>query len=140
MLRIGPTIPVAALLALTLIAGTAAFRKDAVPILISQLRETRSTKEPIYDHWSLTTPGDIAYFILNNLFADSDWKIFHMPGLEALYDEHCHSYAEDLLAKIFEKAWTEISSRPMACRMVEQGPRVLERRSAVHPSATRVEV
>jgi hypothetical protein len=68
--------------------------KNAIPVLISQLRETRPTKEPIYDYWALTTSGDVAYFILNDLFTDSDWKTFNMPGLEALNDP-CRSYAED---------------------------------------------
>src|SRR5690348_589648 len=34
--------------------------KAAIPVLISQLMETRPTKEPIYDYWALTTSGDIA--------------------------------------------------------------------------------
>ena len=68
--------------------------KAAIPVLISQLRDRRTTKEPIYDYWSLTTAGDVAYFILNDLFTDSDWKTFNMPGLESL-NEKCHSYAED---------------------------------------------
>ena len=69
--------------------------KAAIPVLISQLTETRPTPKPIYDYWSLTTSGDVAYFILNDLFTDSDWKTFNMPGLEALHDKDCHSYAED---------------------------------------------
>jgi hypothetical protein len=69
--------------------------KEAIPVLISQLRDTRRTKEPIYDYWALTTAGDIAYFILNDLFTDADWKTFNMPDLEPLYDKDCHSYAED---------------------------------------------
>src|SRR5882724_4813250 len=69
--------------------------KEAIPVLISQLRDTRPTKEPIYDYWSLTTSGDIAYFILNDLFTDSDWATFNMPGMEALNDKICQSYAED---------------------------------------------
>jgi hypothetical protein len=76
--------------------------KKAIPILISQLRETRPTKEPIYDYWSLTTSGDIAYFILTDLFTDSDWKTFNMPGLESL-NEKCDSYAEDCWQRFLKK-------------------------------------
>jgi hypothetical protein len=76
--------------------------KKAIPILISQLRETRLTKEPIYDYWSLTTSGDIAYFILTDLFTDSDWKTFNMPGLESL-NEKCDSYAEDCWQRFLKK-------------------------------------
>jgi hypothetical protein len=76
--------------------------KDAIPILISQLRETRPTKEPIYDYWSLTTAGDVAYFILTDLFRDSNWTTFNMPGLESPYD-NCHSYSEDCWRRFLKK-------------------------------------
>jgi hypothetical protein len=67
--------------------------KDAIPVLISQLTETRPSKTPIYDYWSVTTSGDIAYFILNDLFTDADWETFTMPGLESLR-EPCDSDAQ----------------------------------------------
>src|SRR6202011_3199704 len=76
--------------------------KAAIPVLISQLRDTRRTREPIYDFWSLTTAGDVAYFILNDLFTDSDWRTFNMPGLETL-NEKCDSYAEDLWNRFLNK-------------------------------------
>jgi hypothetical protein len=57
--------------------------KDAIPILISQLSRTRPTKEPIYDYWNVTTEGDIAYFILMDLFTESNGT-FQMPGLESI--------------------------------------------------------
>jgi hypothetical protein len=63
--------------------------KRAIPILISQLTDTRVTTEPIFDFWAQTTTGDIAYFILNDLFTDSDWKTFNVPGLEARKWENC---------------------------------------------------
>jgi hypothetical protein len=65
-----------------------------IPILISQLRDTRSTKEPIYDYWSLTTAGDVAYFILTDLFKDANWMTFNLPGLESL-SEKSDGCAED---------------------------------------------
>ena len=68
-------------------------RQAAIPILILQLTDSRETKEPIYDYWSQTTAGDIAYFILNDLFTDSNWTTFNMPGLEALKD-NCNEAAE----------------------------------------------
>lgn len=76
--------------------------KKAIPILISQLTETRPTKEPIYDYWAVTTSGDIAYFILNDLFTDSDWTTFNMPGLKSL-NEKCDSYAEDCWDRFLKK-------------------------------------
>lgn len=76
--------------------------KAAIPVLISQLTDTRATKEPIYDYWSRTTSGDIAYFILTDLFTDSDWKTFNMPGLDSL-TEPCKSYAEDCWDRFLRK-------------------------------------
>jgi hypothetical protein len=58
--------------------------KDAVPILISQLTDTRELKEPIFDFWGRMTVGDVANSILDSLFTDSDWKTFNMPGLEQI--------------------------------------------------------
>jgi len=58
--------------------------KEAIPILVSELTGTRPTSEPIYDYWRLTTEGDVAYFILMDLFLDSDWHTFHMPGVESV--------------------------------------------------------
>ena len=63
--------------------------KEAVPELIAQLTDTRRMKEPVWDFWSYTTAGDFAFFLLKDLFTDSDWQTFNMPGLKAL-QEHCH--------------------------------------------------
>ena len=76
--------------------------KEAVPILISQLTDTRDGKKPIYDYWSQTTAGDIAYFVLNDLFSDSDWKTFNMPGLESLRD-NCDDAAENCWRRFLRK-------------------------------------
>ena len=67
--------------------------KSAIPILISQLTDTRATKMPIFDFWSKTTVGDIADFLLRDLFTESDGETFNMPGLEALPD-NCQDAAE----------------------------------------------
>src|SRR5258708_6208818 len=57
--------------------------KDATTILISQRRRGPPAKEPIYDYWIVTTEGDIAYFILIDLFTEPNGK-FEMPGLESI--------------------------------------------------------
>jgi hypothetical protein len=57
--------------------------KDAIPILISQITDTRSAKEP-FDFWGPMTVGDVAYVVLYNLFLDADWKTFTMPGLKQI--------------------------------------------------------
>jgi hypothetical protein len=55
---------------------------DAVPILISQIMDARALKEPAFDFWNSMTVGDLAAAILGDLFTDSDWQTFNMPGLE----------------------------------------------------------
>jgi hypothetical protein len=96
--------------------------KSAIPILVSQLTETRPTRVPIYDYWLETTSGDIAYFILTNLFTDSDWKTFNMPGLErlqhgcdgpaetcwrAFLDEHGRKFVQEQ----WQNAWNQNKDR-----------------------------
>jgi hypothetical protein len=76
--------------------------KDAIPILISQLTDTHASKEPIFDYWSRTTTGDIAYIILNDLFTDSNWTTFNMPGLKALHD-NCPDAAESCWRRFLRK-------------------------------------
>jgi len=68
--------------------------KDAVPVLISQITDTRELKEPAFDFWNRMTVGDLANAILENLFTDSDWKTFNMPGLE-LITPKCEDSAEN---------------------------------------------
>jgi hypothetical protein len=69
--------------------------RDRIPILISQLRDTRLTKDPIYDYGSLTTAGDIAYFILNDFFTDSDWKILKRHGREFVPDQRLAAWKKN---------------------------------------------
>jgi hypothetical protein len=57
--------------------------KDAIPILISQITDTRPAGEP-FDFWGPMTVGDVAYVVLDNLFLDADWKTFTMPGLKQI--------------------------------------------------------
>jgi hypothetical protein len=58
--------------------------KDAVPVLISQLTDTRELKDPAFDYWNRMTVGDLANAILFDLFTDSDWTTFNMPELEQI--------------------------------------------------------
>jgi hypothetical protein len=76
--------------------------KASIPVLISQLTDTRRTQKPIYDSWSYTTAGDIAYFILTDFFTDSDWKTFNMPALELL-NPTCDGTAETCWRKFLGK-------------------------------------
>lgn len=54
--------------------------KDSVPVLIGMLTDTRRTKTPIEDYWSVTYIGDIAFMVLADLFLDSSWQHATVPG------------------------------------------------------------
>ena len=58
--------------------------KDAVPVLISQITDTREFTEPVFDFWNRMTVGDLANAILIDLFTDADWKTITLPGVEVL--------------------------------------------------------
>jgi hypothetical protein len=76
--------------------------KNAIPILISQLTDTRKSKEPIFDFWGPMTVGDVAYSVLMDLFLDSDWKTRTMPGLKQI-DYDCGASAEQCYQQLLEK-------------------------------------
>jgi hypothetical protein len=56
----------------------------AIPLLISRITDARRTKRPQFPYWSYTANGDVAYFILMDLFRDSDWASATLPGLPDL--------------------------------------------------------
>jgi hypothetical protein len=76
--------------------------KDAIPILISQITDTRPAKEPIYDFWGPMTVGDVAHLVLMSLFLDSDWNTRTMPGLNRV-DYACGASAEQCYQQLLEK-------------------------------------
>jgi hypothetical protein len=76
--------------------------KDAVPVLISQITDTHELKEPAFDFWNRMTVGDLANAILENLFTDSDWKTFNMPGLEPIMPK-CEDSAENCWQMVLKK-------------------------------------
>ena len=87
--------------------------KNAIPVLISQITDTRELKEPAFDFWNRMTVGDLAYSILINLFTDSDWKTFNMPGLKILWPkcdvgmEQCwHLYVKKHGKKFVQDQWS----------------------------------
>jgi hypothetical protein len=55
--------------------------KSAIPILISQITDARWIAEPVYDYWPRIRTGELAYFILGNLFLDDTWQKSTMPTL-----------------------------------------------------------
>jgi hypothetical protein len=55
--------------------------KPAIPVLISQIADTRWIAEPVYDFWPRIRAGELAYFILQNLFLDDTWRKSTMPPL-----------------------------------------------------------
>jgi hypothetical protein len=55
--------------------------KDAIPVLISQITDSRFIVEPVYDFWPRIRAGELAYFILGDLFLDDTWQKSTMPNL-----------------------------------------------------------
>jgi hypothetical protein len=55
--------------------------KDAIPVLISQITDSRLIAEPVYDYWPPIRAGELAYFILADLFLDDTWQKRTMPEL-----------------------------------------------------------
>ena len=55
--------------------------KPAIPVLISQITDSRWIAEPVYDFWPPIRAGELAYFILGNLFVDDTWQKSTMPEL-----------------------------------------------------------
>lgn len=55
--------------------------KNAVPVLIEQLSDSRRLEAPIFDSWSRMTVSDVAYFILSDLFTEPDGRTFNLPGV-----------------------------------------------------------
>jgi hypothetical protein len=55
--------------------------KSAIPVLISQITDSRWIAEPVYDFWPRSRTGELAYFILDDLFLDDSWQKKTMPDL-----------------------------------------------------------
>lgn len=55
--------------------------KSAIPALISQITDSRWIAEPVYDFWPRIRAGELAYFILSDLFLDDTWQKSTMPPL-----------------------------------------------------------
>ncbi|MGO9229564.1 MAG: hypothetical protein ACLQKA_10205 [Bryobacteraceae bacterium] len=55
--------------------------KSAIPVLISQITDSRWIAEPVYDFWPRIRTGELAYFILDDLFLDDTWQKRTMPEL-----------------------------------------------------------
>jgi len=55
--------------------------RSAIPVLISQITDSRWIREPVYDFWPPIRAGELAYLILENLFVDDTWEKSTMPAL-----------------------------------------------------------
>lgn len=55
--------------------------KQAIPELITCLTDVRKTNRPVFQYWSETTVGDIAFVFLTDLFTDSTWKHSTVDGV-----------------------------------------------------------
>jgi hypothetical protein len=55
--------------------------KSAIPVLISQITDSQWIAEPVYDYWPRIRAGELAYFVLGDLFVDDTWQKSTMPEL-----------------------------------------------------------
>jgi hypothetical protein len=55
--------------------------KSAIPVLISQITDSRWIAEPVFDFWPRMRTGELAHYILDSLFVDETWKHSTMPAL-----------------------------------------------------------
>lgn len=93
-----------------------ALGKDAIPVLIAELTDTRKTKHPVYDLWNYTAAGDIANSMLFDLFTTSDLRMADMreldplqmeckkPG-EACWRKFLHQKGRKFVQEQWEAAW-----------------------------------
>jgi len=55
--------------------------KASIPVLISQITDSRWIEEPVYDYWPRIRAGELAHFILSDLFLNDTWTTRTMPAL-----------------------------------------------------------
>jgi len=60
--------------------------KSAIPVLISQITDSRWIAEPVYDYWPRIRTGELAYFILEDLFLEDTWQKSTMPALFPVHE------------------------------------------------------
>ncbi len=90
-----------------------ALGKDAIPLLISELTDTRKTKHPIYDLWKYTAAGDIANSLLLDLFTGPDLRVSVMPDLdiecskpgETCWRKFLHKKGRKFVQEQWQAAW-----------------------------------
>ena len=114
--------------------------KDAIPILISQLTDSARSKQQVFQFWNATSSGDIAYIILIDLFTDSDWKTFNMPGVpdwrtinkgcdmgaETCWREYLRHHGRESIQRAWLQAWSQhkdqvlLDSKSLCFRIVKE--------------------
>ena len=61
--------------------------KAAIPVLISQITDARVIDKQVFCYWPQIRVGDLAHFVLLDLFLDETWTHRTMPDL--FPGEHC---------------------------------------------------
>jgi hypothetical protein len=99
--------------------------KQAIPELITCLTDVRKAKRPVFQYWSETTVGDIAFTFLSDLFTDSTWKrptanILTWISIQAespdqpaeqAWRSYIAKHGTKYVQKVWQKMWKENESR-----------------------------
>jgi hypothetical protein len=73
--------------------------KSAIPVLISQITDSRWIAEPVYDFWPRIRAGELAHFILLDLFLDDTWQKSTMQAWVCWGDFRKTHSLEDIQAR-----------------------------------------
>jgi len=79
-----------------------ALGKEAIPLLIAELTDTRKTKHPVYDLWKYTAAGDIANSLLFDLFTAPNLAVTPLPELNPL-ERECKKPGEACWRRFLQK-------------------------------------
>lgn len=93
--------------------------KRSIPVLIEMIPNSTKTDKPVFCFWPETTIGDLAFFMLADLFLDASWQHSTVPGasLQELlgpepkgtpYWEHYRAYLQKHGRRELEKKWKKI--------------------------------
>ena len=93
--------------------------KQSIPVLVEMIPNSTKTDEPVFCFWPETRIGDLAFFMLSDLFLDLSWQHSTVLGasLQELlgpepkgtpYWEHYRAYLERHERRKLQQKWKRI--------------------------------